>query len=95
MKKEEIDYDLSSIKHSSRLITLIELKTEKSAIDQIIKCSNQILFDFRRSSKDVLLSPFKGNKKNGERRRRLDYATARAILESACEEVENDNLKLL
>jgi RNase H-fold protein (predicted Holliday junction resolvase) len=43
----------------------------------------------------VLLSPFKGNKKNGERRRRLDYATARAILESACEEVENDNLKLL
>jgi hypothetical protein len=95
MKKEEIDYDLSSIKHSSRLITLIELKTEKSAIDQIIKCSNQILFDFRRSSKDVLLSPFKGNKKNGERRRRLDYATARAILESACEEVESDNLKLL
>ncbi len=83
MKPEEIDYDLSDIKQSSRLITVVELNTKKEKIEKIIKFSNDLLFDFRKKTNDVLLSPFKGNKKNGERRRRLDYLTARAILENA------------
>ncbi|MDR3519548.1 MAG: hypothetical protein P4L63_01500 [Candidatus Pacebacteria bacterium] len=83
MKPEEMDYDLTTIKHSSRLITLIELNATKDTIDKIIIYSNKALFDFRKKTSDVLLSPFKGNKKNGERRRRLDYLTARAILEEA------------
>ncbi len=87
MKPEEIDYDLSTIKVSSRLITLIEMKADEEAIEKIIKKSNQILFSFRLKTNDLLLSPFKGNKKNGERRRRLDYQTARAILEEAYEKV--------
>jgi len=95
MRPEEIDYDLSDIKHSSRLITLIEVKADDQAIDKIIKHSNQTLFDFRRKTYDVLLSPFKGNKKNGERRRRLDYMTARAFLEDAYEfAYPNSRLKL-
>lgn len=95
MKPEEIDYDLADIKHSSRLITVIEVKADNQAIDKIIEYSNQMLFDFRKKTYDVLLSPFKGNKKNGERRRRLDYMTARAFLEDAYELVYPDSrLKL-
>ena len=85
MKPEEIDYDLSDIKYSSRLITVIEVKANNKAIDKIIEYSNKSLSDFRKKTYDILLSPFKGNKKNGERRRRLDYMTARAFLEDAYE----------
>jgi len=85
MRPEEIDYNLADVKHSSRLITVIEVKADDRTIDKIIKSSNQMLFDFRKKTYDVLLSPFKGNKKNGERRRRLDYMTARAFLEDAYE----------
>jgi len=95
MRPNKMDYDLSSIRHSSRLITTIELKAQNSAIDDIIDLSNNILADFRKKTHDVLLSPFKGNKKNGERRRRLDYATARAILENAHEILNvNKNVSL-
>lgn len=85
MRPEEIDYDLVDIKHSSRLITVIEVNANEKVIDKIIEYSNNLLFDFRKKTNDVLLSPFKGNKKNGERRRRLDYLTARAFLEDAYE----------
>ncbi len=83
MRRDMIDYDLSNIKESSRLITLIEICADEESIDEIIDRGNDLLLDFRVKTSDVLLSPFKGNKKNGERRRRLDYATARAILEDA------------
>ncbi|QQR77674.1 MAG: hypothetical protein IPJ67_00795 [Candidatus Moraniibacteriota bacterium] len=93
MKPEEIDYDLADIKYSSRLITVIEVGVENNAIvEKIIEHSNIALLDFRRKTRDVLLSPFKGNKKNGERRRRLDYLTARAFLEDAYE-IACPNLK--
>lgn len=85
MRPEEMDYDLSTIKISSRLITLIDLNIDDKLLDQFIDMSNKILFDFRLTTNDILLSPFKGNKKNGERRRRLDYMTARAIIEEAYE----------
>ncbi len=93
MKPQEIEYDLSEIKDSSRLITVIDLKVNNDLIEDIIRLSNQILFDFRDKTHDILLSPFKGNKKNGERRRRLDYLTARAILEESYEML-NPNPKL-
>jgi hypothetical protein len=85
MKPEEMDYDLEDIKHSSRLITVIEVMAGEKEIEKIIEHSNRLLLDFRKDTHDVLLSPFKGNKKNGERRRRLDYMTARAFLEDAYE----------
>lgn len=95
MKPEEIDYDLADIKHSSRLITVIEVKADDNEINKIIEYSNQMLLDFRKNTYDVLLSPFKGNKKNGERRRRLDYLTARVFLEDAYElACPNSRLKL-
>lgn len=78
------EYNLANIQYSSRLITLIEIDNKDDAfIDTLIHKSNHILSQFRIESHDIVLSPFKGNKKNGERRRRLDYQTARAILEDA------------
>jgi hypothetical protein len=87
MPAGEIDYDVSSIKNSSRAITTIEMAVSMTAIGKIIEHSNRILCDFRAATQDVLLSPFKGNNKNGKRRRRLDYLTARAILEEAHDNV--------
>ena len=95
MKPEEINYNLEDIKQSSRLITVIEVKADNEMIDKIIEYSNKLLFDFRKKTYDILLSPFKDNKKNGERRRRLDYMTARSFLEEAYEFTHpNSKLKL-
>ena len=56
-------------------------------LDHLIAKSNEILNVYREETSDALLSPFKGNRKDGTRRRRLDYSTARAILESAHQEI--------
>ena len=87
MRKERLVYNPAGIKHSSRLITIIQTNFSSAKLDALIKRSNVILADFRKKTQDVLLSPFKGNRKDGLRRRRLDYATARAILETASEHV--------
>ncbi|MBN1824358.1 MAG: hypothetical protein JW803_08570 [Endomicrobiales bacterium] len=88
MKKDDLDYKLTNIKHSSRLITVINShKLDNRLIDKIIDQSNKILDDYRNKTRDILLSPFKGNMKNGIRRRRLDYESARAILEEAYSKV--------
>jgi hypothetical protein len=42
----------------------------------------------RKTSGDLVLAPFKGNDRNGKRRRRLDYALARKILNQATLVVE-------
>lgn len=82
MKKDQLDYDLKSIKKSSRLITVIDVKLNTD-LDSYIELCNKILNKYRIDTDDILLSPFKGNMKNGIRRRRLDYKVARAIMEMA------------
>ena len=89
---EDINYDLETIKHSSRLITLIQINIENNQLNSIINISNKILNNFRKDTDDILLSPFKWNNKNWIRRRRLDYKTARAILEQAYSQLNNKNL---
>ncbi len=85
MRRDECDYPVDMIKVSSRLVTFIEIPSvDNERIDQIISDANDILARYRADTGDVLLSPFKGNTKRGRRRRRLDYYTARAILERAC-----------
>lgn len=83
MKKEDLDYDLIGIKHSSRLITIINIPDIKEELSVFINKANKILNKQRETTQDVIFSPFKGNRKDGKRRRRLDYLTARAILEKA------------
>ena len=87
MRKENLKYNLKGIKHSSRLITIIEVNISENKLNSFILKCNQILEEYRNLTKDVLLSPFKGNMKNGVRRRRLDYQTARAIIEKAIETI--------
>lgn len=86
LPRSDLVYDLTSIKVSSRLITLISIGEEWNCLlTEIISNANQILNEYRTTTKDILLSPFKGNNKEGIRRRRLDYRSARAILEKAVE----------
>ena len=80
--KHEIDYDWErGIKVSSRLLTLIDVDVPVEKRAAMIEECNRILREIREKSHDIILSPFKGNMKNGVRRRRLDFLTCRAIVE--------------
>jgi hypothetical protein len=96
---EKLDYDTKGIKYSSRLITIIKVYFEdEKVVNEYIKLCNEILEDYRIQTHDILMSPFKGNAKNGIRRRRLDYATARAIMEKAFLKIkgnQNGQLKFI
>lgn len=86
--KEHIDYDWEKgIKVSSRLLTLISIDVPVNKRSDFIGECNRILAELRSVSHDLVLSPFKGNMKNGIRRRRLDFQTCRAIIERACSRI--------
>jgi methylase of polypeptide subunit release factors len=77
----EASYPRESIKVSSRLMTYLELPNLTDAqVATAIERANQRLAEIRLKSHDLVLAPFKGNDKTGKRRRRLDYALARSIL---------------
>lgn len=78
----KLNYPIDKIGSTSRAITLIKVDNPR-----IVTECNRILSKYRKDTHDLLLSPFKGNKKNGKRRRRLDFKTARAIIEEATENV--------
>ena len=82
--KENIDYNWEKgIKVSSRLLTLVSIDVPCDKKQRFVDECNAILGDLRNRSYDIVLSPFKGNMKNGVRRRRLDFQTCRAIIERA------------
>lgn len=82
--RENIDYDWAKgIKVSSRLLTLISVEVPNNKRQEFIDVCNETLQHLREQSYDLVLSPFKGNMKNGVRRRRLDFQTCRAIVEQA------------
>lgn len=82
--KDNIKYDWENrIKVSSRLLTLIDVEIKESDKKAFIEKCNNILSEIRQETSDIILSPFKGNMKNGQRRRRLDFMTCRAIIEKA------------
>lgn len=79
---DEFDYPRTRIKVSSRLMTYLsipELRTRQE-IDSFCLRANGLLESYRTNSMDIILSGFKGNNKNGKRRRRLDYRLARKII---------------
>lgn len=91
----------SPVKVSSRSSSKILINTEVD-IHQLIKDCNEILEKYRLDTHDVFLAPFKGNSKAGVRRRRLDFYTARCIIEHALckqntklleESIKTENLK--
>ena len=83
-------YDLQykrDIKESSRSITIINVEgveVDSTFLDAV----NFYLRKLRRDTHDVVLSPFKGNNKLGQRRRRLDYKWARKIIEKSMETLD-------
>ena len=84
LRRSELAYPEERIKVSSRLVTFIDIPSvPDSRIASVVRRANRILENFRAGAGGILLSPFKGNTADGRRRRRLDYATARAILERA------------
>lgn len=82
-EKKDLDYDINKIGNSSRLVTIIDLDCSDLILSDLVNECNKILEEYRLKTKDVTLSPFKGNTKEGNRRRRLDYKTARYIIEKA------------
>jgi Eco57I restriction-modification methylase len=84
MRRDEIGYPVEMIKVSSRLVTFLSIPSiTEEQVPSVILAANRILEEYRTETCDVVLSPFKGNRKDGRRRRRLDYRTARALLEKA------------
>ena len=82
---EELGYERSNIKVSSRHLTYIEIELEGDLLDSVIAEANQRIDDYRKATHDVFLTAFMGNTKTGKRRRRLDYKLARKIFNTALE----------
>jgi len=94
MPAKYLKYNMNYIKHSSRAITFIKIDLKASYdefkyVEEICNNANNILENFRKETSSLLLTPFKGNNCVADRRRRLDYRTARAILEKAINNVSN------
>lgn len=84
MAAKDFDYNPSSIKVSSRLLTYLEVPGLADAdIDRVVLAANAELARIREASADLVLAPFKGNTKLGRRRRRLDFELAREIISRA------------
>ena len=84
---EELGYDRSNIKISSRHLTYIEIELEGELLDKVITEANRRIDAYRESTHDVFLTAFMGNTKTGKRRRRLDYKLARKIFNTGYEAV--------
>lgn len=81
------------IKQTSRSITRISINNieENMDIHDLIRVANRILLEERSTTSDLFLTPFKGLRKDGKYRRRLDYKNAKRILTKAYEEVKNND----
>ena len=79
--------DKKKIKVSSRSITRVSgLPTDINLNDLIAEC-NLVLDAYRQNTKVVFMASFKGLRNDGYYRRRLDFATARNILNQAVQNI--------
>ena len=88
-----VDIPANKIKISSRSLTRVSGLPTEIKIEELINECNKILENYRKTTKDVFLASFKGLRNDGFYRRRLDFATARNILNLAVVNVrgsEND-----
>lgn len=77
------------IKCSSRSKTRIGYDTRLIDLDELIFEANNILVKLRKETSDVLLTSFKGVRRDGCYRRRLDFRIARLILNSAASTIKS------
>jgi len=66
------------IKYSSRSVTRI--RTDKEVSKQWIQTLNDRFNEFRYQTHDVFLTPFKGVRRDGKMRRRLDFDLVRSFI---------------
>ena len=78
---EKINPD--DIKISSRAFSRISGLPKGIDRDAFLKKCNDILSLYREQTKDVMMTSFKGLRKDGKYRRRLDFKTVRSILNKA------------
>jgi len=87
---DEISSD--KVKVSSRGITRIDyIDIDKFDIEILLKEANNILNDFRSNTNDLFLTSFRGLRKDGSYRRRLDFKQAKSILSLAVNKLEAQN----
>lgn len=73
------------VKPSARLLTRVQISGLENPTG-LINLVNKKIDEWRAANQDVALTAFKGIRKDGRFRRRLDYANARALLSQAlCE----------
>lgn len=80
------------IKHSSRSISRLTVEgVDEANLDQVIEIANAQLARIRKITRDVTLTPFKGLRKDGDFRRRLDFKTAKIVLSLAMQCIAERN----
>lgn len=88
VRGDDDDISPDSIKVSSRSITRISRSDGLMITDAQIQAANRILNEWRLRTNDVFMTAFKGVRKDGKYRRRLDYNNAGRILMKAI--IENN-----
>ena len=78
------------VKVSSRALTRCSRADGKPITQEILDEANRILATWRDETADVLMTPFKGVRKDGLYRRRLAFAEAKGILSTAIGNVERN-----
>lgn len=79
--------DPKSIKDTSRSITRLSGLPEDIQLDGFLDRCNVILGKYRDSTKDVLMASFKGLREDSYYRRRLDFKTARMIMNQCIDDL--------
>lgn len=73
------------VKSTSRSITRISGLPDNIDLEKFIDKCNELLLTYRTTTKDVFLTSFKGLRKDNQYRRRIDFKTAKNILNQAME----------
>lgn len=74
------DIPENKIKISSRGITRISGIPKNLDSKDLIKEANSVLMEFRYNTQDIFMTSFRGLRKDGDYRRRLDFSLAKIIL---------------
>lgn len=85
---EPHEIPLEKVKVSARLLTRVHVENIDD-VDGLRTEVNQLISIWRKQTQDVALTAFKGIRRDGLFRRRLDYANARALLSQAICRFEN------
>lgn len=88
IKGEEISEN--KIKVSSRSLTRVSGLPNDIDLSHFLEECNKILSRYREDTEDTFLTSFKGLRKDNKYRKRLDFASAKVIMNSAIEKIQNE-----